>query len=172
MHGTSSVPYPYFPSCSAVDIVTVLRTERSAFRVLVGLRSFSLLQNVQTGSGAHPTSYIRGTGGLLPGGNSAGSRVWTHHHLVPRLRISGNIPPISIYDFMTCVGRTSFFFFFTFPSFVTFTKHQLWCHDHWFPPFPVLVVLFSISNLHSDGRKKRFVTSSFLFLLLLTFPLQ
>jgi len=154
MHGTSvkitSVLYPHFPSRSAVGVVTMLRAERSASPILVDLSYFSLLQNVQTGSGAHPI----GTGDLPPGGNSAGSRVWTHLHLVPRLRIRGDTPPISIYAFMACVGRTGFFF--TLPSFITSTKRQLWCYDNSFPPFPVLVALIRISNLHSNGRKKTF----------------
>ena len=34
---------------------TRLRARLSGFRLLIGIRDFSLLLNVQTGSGAHPT---------------------------------------------------------------------------------------------------------------------
>jgi hypothetical protein len=43
-------------------------------RIPVGLR-FSLL-HVETGSGAHPTSYPIGTGGSFPGGKAAGAWSW------------------------------------------------------------------------------------------------
>jgi hypothetical protein len=35
-------------------------------RFPAGTRDFSLLHSVQTGSGAHPASYIMGTGGYFP----------------------------------------------------------------------------------------------------------
>jgi hypothetical protein len=38
--------------------------------------SFSLLQRVQNGSGAHPASYPVGTGGTFPGGKAAGVWSW------------------------------------------------------------------------------------------------
>jgi hypothetical protein len=41
-------------------------------RVPVGVKNFSLVYIVQTGSGAHPTSYPMGTGGSFPGGKAAG----------------------------------------------------------------------------------------------------
>jgi hypothetical protein len=43
-------------------------------RVLVRPRIFSLV--VQTGSGAHPASYLIGTGGSFPGGKVAGPWSW------------------------------------------------------------------------------------------------
>jgi hypothetical protein len=45
---------------SLVGIVTRLRAGRSGVRIPVEARDFSLLQNVQTGSGAHPASYSVG----------------------------------------------------------------------------------------------------------------
>jgi hypothetical protein len=36
-------------------------------------QEFSLLQIVQNGSEAHPTSYPMGTGGSFPGGKAAGT---------------------------------------------------------------------------------------------------
>jgi hypothetical protein len=36
-------------------------------------QELSLLHVVQTGSGAHPASYLMGTGGSFPGGKAAGA---------------------------------------------------------------------------------------------------
>ena len=44
-------------------MVTELRVGLAGVRILVVATDFSLLQNVQTGSGAHPASYSMGTGG-------------------------------------------------------------------------------------------------------------
>jgi hypothetical protein len=49
-----------------VDTATVLQAGRNGVRILAGARDFSLLRNMQTGSGAHPASYSMGTG-ALPG---------------------------------------------------------------------------------------------------------
>jgi hypothetical protein len=38
-----------------------------------GAREFSLLHNIETGSGAHPASYPMGTGNSLPVGKAAGT---------------------------------------------------------------------------------------------------
>jgi hypothetical protein len=56
---------------------------------------FSLLRNVQTGSGIHPAYYSTGTRGCFPGVKRPRSEV----NLVPRLRMSGAIPPL-IHAFM------------------------------------------------------------------------
>jgi hypothetical protein len=47
-------------------------TARSQF--LARERDFSLLHNVQTGSGAHTVSYPMGTMGIFPGGKAALAR--------------------------------------------------------------------------------------------------
>jgi hypothetical protein len=45
----------------------------------------------------HPVSYALGTTGIkLP----------AHFHLVPRLRMRGAIPTLSLYTFMACIGTT------------------------------------------------------------------
>jgi hypothetical protein len=41
---------------------------------------------VQTGPGAHSTSYSKGVGSLLGVKSSRGVALSTHHHLVPRLK--------------------------------------------------------------------------------------
>jgi hypothetical protein len=42
-------------------------------RFSVGARDFSLLHSVETASGAHPASYLMGTGGLFPWDKAAGA---------------------------------------------------------------------------------------------------
>jgi hypothetical protein len=46
--------------CSMVSIATIPLAGWSEVQILVGTSYFSLLQNVQTGSGAHPAFYFRG----------------------------------------------------------------------------------------------------------------
>jgi len=46
-------------------------------------KRFSLLRNVQFGSGVHP-AHLMGTMGSLPGKPFPGVRVTTHHYLVQR----------------------------------------------------------------------------------------
>jgi hypothetical protein len=59
---------------SEVGIATVYGQEDRGVGVRVSVGSeFSLLHIVQTGSGAHPTSYLMGTGGSFPGGRAAGA---------------------------------------------------------------------------------------------------
>jgi len=40
---------------------------------MAGAGNFSLHHCVQTGSGPHPASYPKGTGGSFPGGKAAGA---------------------------------------------------------------------------------------------------
>jgi hypothetical protein len=58
-------------------------------------RDFSLLQNVQTGSGTHSASYSMGIESSFPGGMVAGGIKKTiHPYLVPGLSRSGAILPL------------------------------------------------------------------------------
>jgi hypothetical protein len=57
-------------------------------------KRFSLLQDVQTGSGAHPASYGMGNGFLSWGYSSQGMKATTHLKPVPRLKRSTAIPPL------------------------------------------------------------------------------
>jgi hypothetical protein len=52
----------------------------------------------------YPTFYSSDTGALSSGLGSRSVRQATHHHLAPRLRTSGAIPPFPLYTFMTCVS--------------------------------------------------------------------
>jgi len=57
-------------------------------------KRFSLLKDVQTGSGAHPASYGMGTGVLSWGYSSQSMKATTHLKLVTRLKRSTAIPPL------------------------------------------------------------------------------
>jgi hypothetical protein len=81
---------------------------RSGVRISVGEQFFFFSKNkVVTDSGAHSASCSANT---VFGGRSVGVRVLkltTHLHLVPRLRMSGVLPPVCPYG----MGRGSFIFF-------------------------------------------------------------
>jgi hypothetical protein len=79
--------------------------------------NFSLRHRVQTGSGAPPSLLLKGSGGALTGGRSAGGvKLTTHLHLVPRLRIHAVIPPSPQYVFMAwCLVKHRDDFTFSMP---------------------------------------------------------
>jgi hypothetical protein len=83
---------------SAVGIATTLR---SLVRIAVGARDVFLLQNVQTGTWAHPASYSMDTEVL-----SRGVNLTAHLHLVPRLRMSGAVPLLTLCAFMAWTRKT------------------------------------------------------------------
>lgn len=61
-------------------------------------KTFSLLQDMQTGSGAHPASYSMGITRVLSQGQSrSGMKLTIHLHLVPRSRISAAKPVPSLH---------------------------------------------------------------------------
>jgi len=64
----------------------------------------SLLQNVQTVSGALPASYLIATTSIPGRENSWGMRLTTHLHREPRLRTCAGISPLSLYAYMVCIG--------------------------------------------------------------------
>ena len=68
-------------------------------RILVGAGDSAFLQNIQTGSGAHSTSYSVGTGVISCWYIGCSVKLTTHLHLVPRLKMSGSIPSTSLYAF-------------------------------------------------------------------------
>jgi len=59
----------------AVGMVTMSWAGRSGFRIAAGMRDLSVLQNVQTNSGAHPTTYSFSTG-IFPEGNLDEASSW------------------------------------------------------------------------------------------------
>jgi len=66
---------------------------------------FSLCHHVQTGSGAHPTSYPLGSGALTPGVKQLGHEADHSSHLVPRLRMCGAIPTLPQYIMMCLIKQ-------------------------------------------------------------------
>jgi hypothetical protein len=61
---------------------------------LTGAGTFFLHHLIQISCGAHPASYLIGTGGFFWGKINWGMKLTTHLHLVPRLRICGAVPPL------------------------------------------------------------------------------
>jgi hypothetical protein len=79
---------------STIGIVTRLRVVRSRVRFQAWTKHFSLILNVHTGPGAHPTSYTMRI--------VIGDVKLTHHlHLLSTLRTSGGIPlrPLNMHKF-------------------------------------------------------------------------
>ena len=97
---------------STYFIVTRLQTGRSGIRISASAGDFCLLENVQTGSGAHPASCSVGTVAVCPevkrpGREVSGSpRLAIHLRLLPRLRICGTGRLLVLYAFMPRVGKT------------------------------------------------------------------
>jgi hypothetical protein len=63
-----------------VSIVTSLHNGRSGFRIPAGVK-MSLLQDVQSDTGHHPTCYSMGTGAFSQGYDGRGLKLTTHLHL-------------------------------------------------------------------------------------------
>jgi hypothetical protein len=80
-----------------VSAMTRLRTRRIASGFPARARGLYLLWNVHKKSGAHPDSYSIGSGRLvLRGGSHYDVKLTNQLHLVPRLRISGDIPSLPL----------------------------------------------------------------------------
>jgi hypothetical protein len=62
--GHDSLNLPSTTSIAVAGKATGLCARRSRIRILLGVKDFSLLQNFQSSSGAHPASYSMGTGVL------------------------------------------------------------------------------------------------------------
>ena len=65
--------------------------------ILEGARGFSLLQNVQTSSGAHTALYRVCTTVLSSGSSGPGMKVTISLHLVPKAIVRGAVPPFLPY---------------------------------------------------------------------------
>jgi len=75
-------------------------------------------------------------------------RVATHLHLVPRLRISGGIPPFTLHSFIVCIVTTNPFTEVTERSFKYSPLHILLKPPH----FPLHVPLqLSSHSLHTNA---------------------
>jgi len=74
--------------------------------ILEGARGFSLLQNVQTISGAHPASYRVRTTFLSLGSSGPGMKVTFGLHLVTKAIVRGAVPPFLLYVFVVWTETT------------------------------------------------------------------
>jgi len=91
---------------------SVLRGRWSGVRILIGETDFSLLQNVQTGSEAHPASYSSDDGVVYRGRAAWGVKLTTQLVLVSTLqRVS--IPVLPVYAFVTWTRKSSRLFYRT-----------------------------------------------------------
>jgi len=77
------------------------------FRIPAGANNSLFSEIVQTGSGAHLTSYLIGTGSLARGQSGRSVNLTSDFHLAPRLRMIGAIPLLHHYAFMVGTGTTS-----------------------------------------------------------------
>jgi hypothetical protein len=87
--------------------------------LLIYVSIFYFIQNIRTGSGAHPASHSRGKGVLFWRYSDRSVQLTTHLNLVPKLRMSGVTLPLPLHAF---IGRTEKIFTFTFPSYFAFIK--------------------------------------------------
>jgi len=67
---------------------------------MAGAGEWSLFQNIQTGSGAHPASYSKGSRGLSPQTSSdLDLKFASDPHPVPRLGMTGTVLLLPLYFF-------------------------------------------------------------------------
>jgi hypothetical protein len=78
-----------------------LRAGRSGIWIPVGAKDFSLLRNVQTASGPTKGSVQEYRNSFL---GRRDVNLTTRLHLVPRLSMSGVIPPLPLYAFTSWIG--------------------------------------------------------------------
>jgi hypothetical protein len=90
------LPMPsLFPKTRVVGIAIAPQPGRSDVRISLQAIDFSLLPNVQTGSGAQHAPYSMGTGVIC-----REFMFCTDFHLPPRLRMSGAVPLLLLYAFV------------------------------------------------------------------------
>ena len=85
-------------------ILQICALDDLGVQIPVVTRDFSVLQNVQTKSGAHPGRV------LSLGWSSCSLKLATHLHLVLRLRMSGTLPLFTTCVFLHGVERENFTF--------------------------------------------------------------
>jgi hypothetical protein len=82
-----------------IGIVTRLWVGQCGIPFVVGVRDFSLIQNVSSSSGPHVVSYSLSTRASFPRGE-AGFDADHTFHVEPKLRMSGAVPLLPICSFM------------------------------------------------------------------------
>jgi hypothetical protein len=98
---------PNFVSCHKIR-------HKSGRLYHVGEINFSLLQNLQTDSGAQPAAYLMSIGFLSRNQTDRDIKLTTHLHLVPRLRISGAMPLLPLYTFMAWTETLPLLYYFVY----------------------------------------------------------
>lgn len=90
------------------------RGERSGVRIPAGESYFAFLKKVKKKFWGPPSLLLRaGTRpSLLASKMAGGVKMTTHLPVVPRIRMSGPIPPFLLYSFMKCTNNLTFFFLF------------------------------------------------------------
>ena len=78
---------------------TWLQPERSEYGIPGGTKTFSLLQHVKTGSGAHSAPYFLHTEDLSRGQNLLGAEISTHIRVVLRFNVIEVMQLISLRTF-------------------------------------------------------------------------
>jgi hypothetical protein len=117
---------------SVIFTVTRRLTRWSRSWFLAEAQDFSRLQNSQTSPGSGPMQLLYNTyQGIFPQGKSDRAVGLTTHYIVP-LRMSGAIPPLSLYAFMACIGTPILFVIFQYRKFhtVMHEKYTLYVTSH------------------------------------------
>ena len=92
-----------------------------------GVKDFSLLQNVQAGSRAHPASYSMDSCVLCRGYRGLDVTFTTYLHLKTSFRMSGAIPLSQRYTFMACTGRSlPFYLLATYKKLPYLARQKTW----------------------------------------------
>ena len=87
---------------SVCGIPCSLWARRSGVGIAAGARDLCLVQSVQFSCGTHPASSSFSTGVLCPGYCDLYVTLTTPLRLVPRLRISEDVPPLHLYALVAC----------------------------------------------------------------------
>ena len=93
---------------------------------MAGPRLLSLLQNVQTGSEAHPALHAKDT--EVPSRGQSGLRMTftARLHLQPKVRMSGAVPILPLYTFKASTGGKLYFYLLN--HFATHILRYYYCH--------------------------------------------
>jgi hypothetical protein len=92
---------------SVVSILTTLRPERSALRISIETRDISPIQNVDTGSGAHPAPSQQAPRVIFTEIKLPGCKVGHPPPYSSELRRTGDVLLLPLHAFTAWAGRTS-----------------------------------------------------------------
>ena len=107
-------------------MTTGLRDGRSRVRIVTGPTRSSLLQNVQTGSEAHPASHSKDTEVISRGQSGLGMTFIARLHLQPKVRMSGAVPVRRLHAFKASTGGKLYFYLLN--HFTTHILRYYYCY--------------------------------------------